>query len=91
MHGTVDAGDELLERPFGSDAILRQLAAERGGDLLGPRVTHVPFGDRLEVPRGLARRQIDDLRYLGGVGSGHRRILPALGGAPFRPWTGMRG
>jgi len=27
MHGAVDAGDELLERPFGSDAILRQLAA----------------------------------------------------------------
>jgi hypothetical protein len=82
MHGPVDAADELLERPFGSDAVLRQLATERRGDLLGPRVTHVPFGDRLEVPRGLARRQIEDLRHLGGVGSGHRRILPALGAPP---------
>jgi len=80
MHGAIDSGDELLERPFGADALLGKVAAERGGHLLGAGVTHVPVGDRLEVPHRLARREVDDLRELGWVGTGHRRILPTRAG-----------
>src|SRR5439155_13172288 len=79
---------------FGADALLGKVAAERRGHLLGAGVTHVPIGDRLEVARGLARRQVDDLRELGGIGSGHRRILPAVGRAgPGRwlPYARVRG
>jgi hypothetical protein len=49
MHGGIDAGHELLERPFGADALFGKVAAERRGHLLGAGVTHVPIGDRLEV------------------------------------------
>src|SRR5207244_333862 len=87
MHGALDAGDELLERPFGADAVLGKVAAERGGHLFGAGVTHVPIGDRLEVARGLARREVDDLRELGGVGRGDRGESKPVHRPPGSGWS----
>ena len=71
MDRAVKAADQFFKRFLGADALFGQRPSERGGHVVGARVTDGSVGDARQVVGRGTGGQIDDAFQLRGVGTAH--------------------